>query len=558
MTFTAPAPGAWELDQTHLTRALSVMMAEIFPDAMMRGFKDASKAYGLLLDHLEIAVINRFGYMAPRPVGAPKNAKGTPPRLVFTLMQRLHPEMRRRIRRAEEVFRERAWRKDAEWWQREVKPSIAAEARTLLDDDVDACSDEALAAHVRRAMDFAKQTTYWHHRFSIPFILPVGDLLVHTMQWTGLSAAEILQALRGVSPASEGAVEEMAAVRRAVLADGEAMVALLSPRPAPDVLAALLSRPAPVGPAVKAYLDVVGLRLVGGYDVADRHASEHPELLVKIIRGAVTADEAGRKAAAEQAVQQVRARVPEEHRAEFDDLLKEAQAVYGLRDERIFHGDGLGNGLMRRAILAAGRRLATRGRINEPTDLVDATCDEIVAMLQGTGGPSAAELSERVRYRVETPISAAPASLGFPPSAPPPAEWLPPAAARMQRIVGLALQLMFQPHEEQRESKALKGFGVSPGVYEGPARVISSVYELPEVQQGEVLVAPSTGPTFNVVLPLIGALVTERGGALSHAAIVAREYGLPGVVGCPRATQAIRTGMRVRVDGATGEVWTLE
>jgi pyruvate,water dikinase len=128
----------------------------------------------------------------------------------------------------------------------------------------------------------------------------------------------------------------------------------------------------------------------------------------------------------------------------------------------------------------------------------------------------------------------------------------------MQRIVDLVLQLMFEPRQEPRENEALKGFGVSPGVYEGRARVISSISELPEVQQGEVLVASSTGPTFNVVLPLIGALITERGGALSHAAIVAREYGLPGVVGCLGATKAIRTGMRVRVDGRTGEVWTLE
>ena len=57
------------------------------------------------------------------------------------------------------------------------------------------------------------------------------------------------------------------------------------------------------------------------------------------------------------------------------------------------------------------------------------------------------------------------------------------------------------------------------------------------MQQGEVLVATSTGPTFNVVLPLIGALVTERGGVLSHAAIVSRGYGLPGVVGCVGATK---------------------
>jgi len=81
---------------------------------------------------------------------------------------------------------------------------------------------------------------------------------------------------------------------------------------------------------------------------------------------------------------------------------------------------------------------------------------------------------------------------------------------------------------------------------------------LPQVQLGEVLVTSSTGPTFNVVLPLIGALVTERGGVLSHAAIVSREYGLPGVVGCVGAVKAIATGNRVRVDGGTGEVWILD
>jgi pyruvate,water dikinase len=103
----------------------------------------------------------------------------------------------------------------------------------------------------------------------------------------------------------------------------------------------------------------------------------------------------------------------------------------------------------------------------------------------------------------------------------------------------------------------LKGFAVSPGVYEGPVRVIRNVEELASVQPGEILVATSTGPTFNVVLPLIGALVTERGGVLSHAAIVSREYGLPGIVGCVGAATQLRTGMRVRVDGGSGEVWML-
>jgi pyruvate,water dikinase len=116
---------------------------------------------------------------------------------------------------------------------------------------------------------------------------------------------------------------------------------------------------------------------------------------------------------------------------------------------------------------------------------------------------------------------------------------------------------MFDVHESKSDGTQLKGFPVSAGVYEGTARVIRNVEELAAVQAGEVLVATSTGPTFNVVLPLIGAVVTERGGVLSHAAIVSREYGLPGVVGCPGATSKLKTGMRVRVDGGTGEVWAL-
>jgi pyruvate,water dikinase len=119
------------------------------------------------------------------------------------------------------------------------------------------------------------------------------------------------------------------------------------------------------------------------------------------------------------------------------------------------------------------------------------------------------------------------------------------------------MSLLFDVHAAPKETAKLKGFPVSPGVYEGPVRVIRSIEELPDVQQGEVLVTTSTGPTFNVVLPLIGALVTERGGVLSHAAIVSREYGLPGVVGCVGATKQLKTGVRVRVDGTSGEVWAL-
>src|SRR5688572_23946300 len=106
-TFAPPSPGAWELEQTHLTKPPSVLMAELMPGPMMRGFKEGTRHYGILLDHLEVATINRFIYIAPRAVGAPKGAKGTPPRFVFEILRRLHPAIRQRIARAEVALRDR-------------------------------------------------------------------------------------------------------------------------------------------------------------------------------------------------------------------------------------------------------------------------------------------------------------------------------------------------------------------------------------------------------------------------------------------------------------------
>jgi pyruvate,water dikinase len=104
---------------------------------------------------------------------------------------------------------------------------------------------------------------------------------------------------------------------------------------------------------------------------------------------------------------------------------------------------------------------------------------------------------------------------------------------------------------------SIRGVSASGGVYEGTARVVKDTSEFGRLQQGDVLVTRNTSAAFNVVLPLIGAVVTDRGGALSHAAIVAREYGIPGVVSARVATERIADGSRVRVDGDTGEVTVL-
>jgi pyruvate,water dikinase len=104
----------------------------------------------------------------------------------------------------------------------------------------------------------------------------------------------------------------------------------------------------------------------------------------------------------------------------------------------------------------------------------------------------------------------------------------------------------------------LRGMAASPGLVEGPARVIFSPEQIGEIQQGEILVAPLTAPSWAPIFGKIQATVTDTGGMMSHAAIVCREYGLPAVTGTGFATTNIKTGQRIRVDGNNGVVTIIE
>ena len=110
---------------------------------------------------------------------------------------------------------------------------------------------------------------------------------------------------------------------------------------------------------------------------------------------------------------------------------------------------------------------------------------------------------------------------------------------------------------QQDGGRELIGAAASPGVIEGPARVVRTVSEIADVRDGEILVCGSTSPAWAPIFTKVRATVTDVGGVMSHAAIVCREYGLPAVVGTGRATARIHTGQTIRVDGSAGVVTLL-
>jgi pyruvate,water dikinase len=114
-----------------------------------------------------------------------------------------------------------------------------------------------------------------------------------------------------------------------------------------------------------------------------------------------------------------------------------------------------------------------------------------------------------------------------------------------------------RPPEVDKPSKGgalVTGVGASRGRARGVVRVVRGAHEFGKVQKGDILVAQFTAPAWTPLFSLAAAVVTDIGGALSHAAIVAREYGIPAVLGTGRATATLEDGQRVVVDGTEGWV----
>lgn len=535
--FEPPGPGSWDLDPVHFPRPATKYWSEMHPEAFARGFAEMTSFYGLPIKTRRLAYINGFMYGAAEMVQP--------------------EEFPQRLQRAEEVFEKKLWREQLREWNEECKPRSIERHRELQATDPDLLSDDELIDYLTRCRDHHAQMIAQHMRFTGAAVIPPGDLLVHVSEWTGLPHSQLLALMRGASPVSGGASEQLEHLVAALRADNVARQLLDSGEEPAKVLEELRTQDSEAGRAMADYLDFAGYRLLDGFDISGRYALEMPDVLLRAIRTSVQAagpSDSGMDAR----VQAVRTQIPQQRQGEFDELLDEARRGYSVRDERGVFSDIWAAGLMRRAALAGGRRLAARGRLHDAEHFVHAGFDEMCAMLRGADQPTADALAERHQFHKAHTAKEAPPHLGPEEPPPPDPSALPPGAARLMRAMMLAMGAMFANAEAPHEADVIRGLSASGGSYEGPARRVAGPADFDRIVQGDVLLTESTTEAFNILLPLLGAIITDSGGALSHAAIVAREYGIPGVVGTRDATDRIPDGALVRVDGDSGRVTVLE
>ena len=234
------------------------------------------------------------------------------------------------------------------------------------------------------------------------------------------------------------------------------------------------------------------------------------------------------------------------------DDLRAANAVNRrmapLTPDHHFYIDQGANAHVRLVLMEVGRKLVAAGRLDEPDDVMFLRYYELRTLIGSADAIPARDIvAER---RADRTLA----------QALHPRDWIgtvTPSQLAFPYLVNWGYPERF--HQRQSEDlREITGISGSPGVIEGIARVVQTVDEFDEVREGDILVCQMTNPAWVVLFTKIAGLVTDTGGTTSHPAVLAREFGIPAVIGTSVATQRIATGDRIRVDGTAGRVEILE
>jgi pyruvate,water dikinase len=254
----------------------------------------------------------------------------------------------------------------------------------------------------------------------------------------------------------------------------------------------------------------------------------------------------------------------DEERAAYDQMIALAHRVFPYVEGHKFYCEHWYTNLFFNKIREFGELLVTHGFFKDASDVFHLTHFELEAAIIDLMTAWSAGSAPRGPGRWPAIIAARRAAV---------AEWsrhpTPPALGPVPDIIddpaivmlwGITRESLdaWLSADAQGDSNEIRGFAASSGIAEGPARIVTSVDQIGRLKRGDILVCQITNPTWAPIFQTIAGAVSDIGGSMSHAAIVAREFGLPAVVGTGSATARIKDGQRIRVDGSRGVVTILQ
>jgi rifampicin phosphotransferase len=545
-------PGYWTRETSHAPLPWRPF-TEAFSATINGELQRMAAELGLLFDGLQFRKIAGWEYMRIVPLGGRE-----PPPLpgwLVPLAFRLVPALRQRIRQSVTVMRADVPERLLQQWSREWQPDFTARIRELRERRLGALSDTALDAHVVDAVTLVADGMNVHYRLHGALGMVLGELAFVCRDRLGWDETRMFSLLSGTSTASTEPARALSHV--AALAGPRVHALLKQGLSAKEVLAADEQFAA----AFAAYLRDYGCRTLA-YELAEPSLEERPELVLALVRDQLDRglDPAAPQELARQreaAANEARAALTGVDRVRFEQALERGLLAYPVREDNTFFTVSGPRGLLRRAALELGRRLASRDQIAAVEDIFFLNPDQARALLaDGTSGRSI--VSRREGEYAWALAHPGPASYGRDPGLPPPLRGLPEEARLANEAFLWYVDRVVTPGAHGGpEGRMLTGIAASSGRYTGTVRVILSEAEFDRLRAGDVLVCPATSPAWSVLFSSVGALVTDSGGVLSHPAIIAREFGLPAVVATSVGTTQLRDGEVVVVDGTAGTVEVL-
>jgi len=490
-----------------------------------------------------------FGRVYDRliPLGEPAKDRPLPPRLLLKLGVRLMPSFRRRLSRARKAIEDDRLMAVARDWESGGRARLRSENRRLLDTDLGTLDDPGLADHLQAVLDHVLAAGIAHFEVAAASFAAAGWLGIVMEELLGWKPERVGDLLQGYGEASIEDGKAIQAAAEAVRADPNGTALL-------EDLGRLLDDPGPVGRSVRAFLDVAGHRSVG-QDLSQQTWREDPTPVISLIRHRLAHEEdrPDPRAGAARAEAEARATITDpKDWARFSAALERARHLRPYQDET--EPDvAAACGLVRYVALEAARRLLARGAIERADDVFYLETGELLSALRtGRIGADIERRRAEHRWALANP---APRLLGPEPSPPPSIDVFP---RDVMPIVGAFLwavdNAVRPPKIDPADDGAIRGLPASPGRATGPVRVIRTPAEFDRVRAGDIVVCTMTMAAWSPIFPIISGLITERGGPLSHPATLAREYGLPAVLGVVGATATFTDGQWIMIDGGTGIV----
>ena len=526
----------WFQDVMHSPQPFTPMTATLFQPAFSEGASRAIAKLSMPISGLRVCIQNGYLYLGPVPV------MGTPEELGkrFAEMQRLVMEL------APTAHKD---------WLETFEPRVRERADHILAFDYENSSTVEVACFARTL--YAELVDVWdvHMRVNIPtmnVVFGFEEFLTATLGADAVGESRLL--LQGFDNKSMETARAMWELSRWVRGIAELADVVLAGRVRGGSIE-LGDHPqaGQFRSRFDAFLETYGWRSDVFFEFACKTWREDPSTTLTQLKAYIGRDDAhdpfashARQAAErDRLVAEMAARLPAEARPQFHGMLQLAQQYIPIAEDHNFTIDQGFTTVVRHALLELGRKLAAEGRLADPEDVFFLTFSEACALGDADDGQDLkAPVRQRRQEIVRQGKMRAPIMIGTPPPADMPPNPL------ITKFFGVGLTPSVDP-------SVVTGHPCSAGIVTGEAKVVLTLDEAEKVKPGDILVCRMTMPAWTPLFGVVGAVVADSGGPLSHCAIVAREYGIPCVAGTQNGTAVIKDGMQVRVDGSTGIVTIL-